>query len=239
MSRRRKLGDSPGPKHTPRPAAEDCSSVVESGKRRLRAARGSGLRGAGEGPLQPVPPPEQPSVAASCGKSNPGWGGGVRRGLPGPRPCSPQPSWRPGSVGWAWGWRLQGVFLRCRGLSPREPPTYRAPFPWAVAPASAHCPVRSLRPSAVAPAAGVGVWVHLKEEGGSVPGCCSESAVAGPGETPDAPAASSVFPGRLFPLTLPAPTCLSEGTLCRALATCSRRALGMCLLPVHQPEASM
>ncbi|XP_054584079.1 ewing's tumor-associated antigen 1 [Eptesicus fuscus] len=74
MSRRRKLGDSPGLKNTPRQAAaaaaEECSSVVESGKRRLRSARGSGLRGAGEGPLQPVPQPEQPSVAASCGKSN-------------------------------------------------------------------------------------------------------------------------------------------------------------------------
>nr|KAF6307853.1 ETAA1 activator of ATR kinase [Myotis myotis] len=71
MSRRRKLGDSPGPKNTPRQAAaaEECSSVVESGKRRLRSARGSGLRGAGgEGPLPPVPQPEQPSVAASCGK---------------------------------------------------------------------------------------------------------------------------------------------------------------------------
>ncbi|XP_023613226.1 ewing's tumor-associated antigen 1 isoform X2 [Myotis lucifugus] len=72
MSRRRKLGDSPGPKNTPRQAAaaaEECSSVVESGKRRLRSARGSGLRGAGgEGPLPPVPQPEQPSGAASCGK---------------------------------------------------------------------------------------------------------------------------------------------------------------------------
>ncbi|XP_070284546.1 ewing's tumor-associated antigen 1 isoform X2 [Myotis yumanensis] len=72
MSRRRKLGDSPGPKNTPRQAAaaaEECSSVVESGKRRLRSARGSGLRGAGgEEPLPPVPQPEQPSVAASCEK---------------------------------------------------------------------------------------------------------------------------------------------------------------------------
>nr|KAF6328751.1 ETAA1 activator of ATR kinase [Pipistrellus kuhlii] len=73
MSRRRKLGDSPGPKRTPRQAAataaaEECSSVAESGKRRLRSARGSGLRGAGEGSQQPVPQPEQPSVAASCGK---------------------------------------------------------------------------------------------------------------------------------------------------------------------------
>lgn len=71
MSRRRKLGDSPGPKNTPRQAAaaEECSSVVESGKRRLRSARGSGLRGAGgEGPLPPVPQLEQPSTAASCGK---------------------------------------------------------------------------------------------------------------------------------------------------------------------------
>ncbi|XP_036291441.1 ewing's tumor-associated antigen 1 isoform X2 [Pipistrellus kuhlii] len=73
MSRRRKLGDSPGPKRTPRQAAataaaEECSSVAESGKRRLRSARGSGLRGAGEGSQQPVPQPEQPSVAASCEK---------------------------------------------------------------------------------------------------------------------------------------------------------------------------
>ncbi|XP_016079722.1 PREDICTED: ewing's tumor-associated antigen 1 isoform X2 [Miniopterus natalensis] len=74
MSRRRKFGDSPGLKDTQRQAAaaaEECSSVVESGKRRLRSARGSGLRGAGEGRLQPLPQQEQPSVAASCSKSNP------------------------------------------------------------------------------------------------------------------------------------------------------------------------
>nr|KAF6429297.1 ETAA1 activator of ATR kinase [Molossus molossus] len=73
MSRRRKLGDSPGLKNTLRQAAaaEECSSVVDSGKRRLRSARRSGLCGAGEGPLQPLPQQEQPSVAASCSKSNP------------------------------------------------------------------------------------------------------------------------------------------------------------------------
>ncbi|XP_054557652.1 ewing's tumor-associated antigen 1 isoform X2 [Talpa occidentalis] len=66
MSRRRKHGDSPGLKSTPRKAAEDCSSVVEPGKRRLRAARGSGLRGAGEGPPVPQPQQEQPPAAATC-----------------------------------------------------------------------------------------------------------------------------------------------------------------------------
>lgn len=86
MSRRRKLGDSPGPKRTPRQAAataaaEECSSVAESGKRRLRSARGSGLRGAGEGSLPPVPQPEQPSVAASCGKSNSGEGDAASPGM--------------------------------------------------------------------------------------------------------------------------------------------------------------
>ncbi|XP_004691521.1 PREDICTED: ewing's tumor-associated antigen 1 [Condylura cristata] len=71
MSRRRKHGDSPGLKSTPRKAAEECSSVVEPGKRRLRSARGSGLRGAGEGPPVPQPQQEQPPAAASCSKSNP------------------------------------------------------------------------------------------------------------------------------------------------------------------------
>ncbi|XP_008583359.1 PREDICTED: ewing's tumor-associated antigen 1 [Galeopterus variegatus] len=64
MSRRRKHGDSPGSKITPRKtaaAAEEWSPVVEPGRRRLRSARGSGLRGAGEGP----------PAAASCSKSNP------------------------------------------------------------------------------------------------------------------------------------------------------------------------
>ncbi|XP_077622526.1 ewing's tumor-associated antigen 1 isoform X2 [Crocuta crocuta] len=73
MSRRRKHGDSPGLKNTPRKAAaaEECSSVVEPGKRRLRSARGSGLRRAGERSPQPVPQQEQPPAAASCSKSNP------------------------------------------------------------------------------------------------------------------------------------------------------------------------
>ncbi|XP_066123361.1 ewing's tumor-associated antigen 1 isoform X1 [Saccopteryx bilineata] len=73
MSRRRKFGDSPELRNTPHQAAaaEDCSSVVESGKRRLRSVRRSGLRGAGEGPPQPQPQQDQPPVAASCSKSNP------------------------------------------------------------------------------------------------------------------------------------------------------------------------
>ncbi|XP_054442928.1 ewing's tumor-associated antigen 1 [Pteronotus mesoamericanus] len=74
MSRRRKLGDSPGLKNTPRKAAaaaEECSSVVESGKRRLRSARRSGFSGAGGGPPQPIPQQEPLPVAASCSKSNP------------------------------------------------------------------------------------------------------------------------------------------------------------------------
>ncbi|XP_061067137.1 ewing's tumor-associated antigen 1 isoform X1 [Eubalaena glacialis] len=81
MSRRRKYGDSPGLKNTPRKAAatEECSSVVETGKRRLRSARGSGPCGAGERPPRPLPQQEQPPVAASCSKSNPEgetWAGG-------------------------------------------------------------------------------------------------------------------------------------------------------------------
>uniref|UniRef100_A0A673SQF1 ETAA1 activator of ATR kinase n=1 Tax=Suricata suricatta TaxID=37032 RepID=A0A673SQF1_SURSU len=73
MSRRRKHGDSPGLKNTPRKAAaaEECSSVVEPGKRRLRSARGSGLRGPGERSPRAGPQQEQPPAAAWCSKSNP------------------------------------------------------------------------------------------------------------------------------------------------------------------------
>ncbi|KAM9212004.1 ewing's tumor-associated antigen 1 [Dugong dugon] len=73
MSRRRKHGDGPGPKDSPRKtaAAEECSSVVEPGRRRLRPTRGSWLRGAGEGPPPPVRQQEQPPAAASCSKSYP------------------------------------------------------------------------------------------------------------------------------------------------------------------------
>ncbi|KAF6103239.1 ETAA1 activator of ATR kinase [Phyllostomus discolor] len=73
MNRRRKLGDNPGLKNTPRKmvAAEECGSVVESGKRRLRSARRSGFSRAGDGPPQPLPRPEKFPVAASCSKSNP------------------------------------------------------------------------------------------------------------------------------------------------------------------------
>ncbi|XP_030880310.1 ewing's tumor-associated antigen 1 isoform X1 [Leptonychotes weddellii] len=73
MSRRRKHGDSPGLKNTPRKAAaaEECSSMVEPGKRRLRSARGSEPRRAGETSPRPVPQQEQPPAAASCSKSNP------------------------------------------------------------------------------------------------------------------------------------------------------------------------
>ncbi|XP_037663187.1 ewing's tumor-associated antigen 1 [Choloepus didactylus] len=73
MSRRRKHGDGPGPRDMPRKTAvsEECSSVVEPGRRRLRSARDSGLRGAAE-----VPPPTrrqqaQLPAAATCSKSNP------------------------------------------------------------------------------------------------------------------------------------------------------------------------
>ncbi|OWK10560.1 ETAA1 [Cervus elaphus hippelaphus] len=52
-------------------ATEECRSVVESGKRRLRAARCSGPQGPGERPPRPLPQQEQPPVAASCSKSNP------------------------------------------------------------------------------------------------------------------------------------------------------------------------
>lgn len=73
MSRRRKHGDSPGLKNPPRTAAaaEECSSVVEPRKRRLRAARGSGLGGVGEGPPRARPQQEQPPAAAACSKSHP------------------------------------------------------------------------------------------------------------------------------------------------------------------------
>lgn len=73
MSRRRKHGDSPGLKNTPRkaPAAEECSSMVEPGKRRLRSARGSGPHRAGDTSPRSVPQQEQPPAAASCSKSNP------------------------------------------------------------------------------------------------------------------------------------------------------------------------
>ncbi|XP_003413698.1 ewing's tumor-associated antigen 1 isoform X2 [Loxodonta africana] len=73
MSRRRKHGDGPGPKDSPRQtaAAEDFSSMVEPGRRRLRSTCGSGLRGAGEGLPPPMRQQEQPPAAASCSKSNP------------------------------------------------------------------------------------------------------------------------------------------------------------------------
>ncbi|XP_053445690.1 ewing's tumor-associated antigen 1 isoform X2 [Nycticebus coucang] len=73
MSRRRKHGDSPGPRNTPRKtaAAEEFCSVVDPGRRRLRSAHDSGLRGPGEGPPGPRRQQEQPPVAASCSKSNP------------------------------------------------------------------------------------------------------------------------------------------------------------------------
>ncbi|XP_058523881.1 ewing's tumor-associated antigen 1 [Ochotona princeps] len=74
MSRRRKHGDSPAPKKTPlqAAAAEECSSVVEPGRRRLRSARGSRQqRVAGEGPTWPGRPREQRPAAAWCSKSDP------------------------------------------------------------------------------------------------------------------------------------------------------------------------
>ncbi|XP_012331035.2 ewing's tumor-associated antigen 1 isoform X2 [Aotus nancymaae] len=73
MSRRRKLDDSPIPKNTPHKTAatEECGSVVEPGRRRLRQARGSWPRGAKEGPPGPVRQREQPPAAALCSKSNP------------------------------------------------------------------------------------------------------------------------------------------------------------------------
>lgn len=73
MSRRRKHGDAPGLKNTPRKAAatEENSSVVEQGKRRLRWAPGSGLRGADDGSPQRMLQQEQLPAAASCSKSIP------------------------------------------------------------------------------------------------------------------------------------------------------------------------
>ncbi|XP_040849241.1 ewing's tumor-associated antigen 1 [Ochotona curzoniae] len=74
MSRRRKHGDSPAPKKTPlqAAAAEECSSVVEPGRRRLRSARGSRQqRVAGEGSTWPWRPREQRPAAAWCSKSDP------------------------------------------------------------------------------------------------------------------------------------------------------------------------
>ncbi|KAK2494398.1 hypothetical protein MC885_015451 [Smutsia gigantea] len=73
MSRRRKHGDAPGLKNTPRKAAatEESSPVVEPEKRRLRSAGGSGLRGAGDRSPQPMLQQEQPPAAASCSKSIP------------------------------------------------------------------------------------------------------------------------------------------------------------------------
>ncbi|XP_006863008.1 PREDICTED: ewing's tumor-associated antigen 1 [Chrysochloris asiatica] len=72
MSRRRKHGDGPGPKDSLRKTAatEECSSV-EPGRRRPRSTRGSGFRGAGDGPPPPMLLQEQPPAAASCSKSNP------------------------------------------------------------------------------------------------------------------------------------------------------------------------
>lgn len=72
MSRRRKHGEFPGLKKTPRKAAAvEEYSLVESGKRRLRSDPGSGLALAGEGPLQPGVYQEQPPPVASCSKSHP------------------------------------------------------------------------------------------------------------------------------------------------------------------------
>ncbi|XP_047379026.1 ewing's tumor-associated antigen 1 isoform X1 [Sciurus carolinensis] len=73
MSRRRKYGDSSAPKNTPRTtaASEECSSVVEPGSRRLRSARRSVLRVAGEGPPGPTWQQEQRPAVASGINSNP------------------------------------------------------------------------------------------------------------------------------------------------------------------------
>ncbi|XP_076990527.1 ewing's tumor-associated antigen 1 isoform X2 [Tamandua tetradactyla] len=73
MSRRRKHGDSPGPKDMPRrtASAEEGSSVAEPERRRLRSARQAGLCGAAEGPSRSVRQRAQPPAAATCSKSNP------------------------------------------------------------------------------------------------------------------------------------------------------------------------
>uniref|UniRef100_A0A8D2AQR6 Uncharacterized protein n=1 Tax=Sciurus vulgaris TaxID=55149 RepID=A0A8D2AQR6_SCIVU len=72
MSRRRKYGDSSAPKNTPRTtASEECSSVVEPGSRRLRSARRSVLRVAGEGPPGPTWQQEQSPAVNSGINSNP------------------------------------------------------------------------------------------------------------------------------------------------------------------------
>ncbi|XP_049641099.1 ewing's tumor-associated antigen 1 homolog [Suncus etruscus] len=69
MSRRRKHGESPTLKKTPRKAtaAEECGLKVESGKRRLKSAHG----GAAERPPRPGVQREPPAAASSCSKSHP------------------------------------------------------------------------------------------------------------------------------------------------------------------------
>ncbi|XP_069860603.1 ewing's tumor-associated antigen 1 isoform X1 [Dipodomys merriami] len=69
MSRRRKYGDSPSLKNTPRPtvAAEDGSWVAEPRRRRLRSSRGSGLSPAGA-----APPGCAVAAAAAAARCGPG-----------------------------------------------------------------------------------------------------------------------------------------------------------------------
>lgn len=119
MSRRRKHGDSPGLKSTLRKAAaaEECTSVVEPGKRRLRSARGSGLYGVADGPPWPMPQQEQPPAAASGSKSNPEGETWAARPL-GFGTIAPQPSLQLGNPGWEWGWSLKSV--SSLGFSPHE-----------------------------------------------------------------------------------------------------------------------
>lgn len=71
MSRRRKHGESPTLKKTPRKAtaAEECGLKVESGKRRLRSAPVHG--GAAERPPRPGLQREPPAAASSSTKSHP------------------------------------------------------------------------------------------------------------------------------------------------------------------------
>lgn len=137
MSRRRKHGDSPGLKQTPRKgmATEECRSVVESGKRRLRAARCSGPQGPGERPPRPLPQQEQPPVAASCSKSNPEgetWAVGASLGLSASAPELQSPG---------WGWSLKSCFLSL-GFSLKSSKLTRLYSRTTFIPEYEHCPVR-------------------------------------------------------------------------------------------------
>lgn len=196
MSRRRKHDDSPSPKKTPHKtvAAEECGSVVEPGRRRLRSARGSWPCGAREGPPGPVRQREQPPTAALCSKSNPeGETSAARPALASaPHPHSPaynREIWGGGGV-----WSVYCV----SGIHPSRVQKYSHTTPrWASVPELEHYPVRFDHP--LASATGIGYVVYLFAGGRLLSRLLlGSAAVAERGGRADRPANLSLCSEKLF-----------------------------------------